>query len=350
MTERTTAPPNALPGTPVLQVRDLVTEFTTDEGRLRAVDGVSFDLHAGQTLAVVGESGSGKSVTSLSVMGLLPARIGKVAEGSIRLDGLDLVGISERRMQRVRGNDIGMIFQEPMTSLTPVYTVGDQISEAILTHRDISRRAARARAVELLEQVGIPEPKLRARAYPHQLSGGMRQRVMIAIALACDPRVLIADEPTTGLDVTIQAQILDLLRRLQKESGMAILFITHDLGVVAEIADRVLVMYAGQMVEEAPVETLFTNPRQPYTIGLLGSTPRPGASALAAGTAPRLRAIPGNIPSPRSLPQGCRFHPRCTHVREGVCTDTVPLLDRVEPDHLVRCARWRDVAKMEAKP
>ena len=347
MTDRA-LPPSAKTA-PVLQVRDLVTEFTTDEGRLRAVDGVSFDLHAGQTLAVVGESGSGKSVTSLSVMGLLPARIGRVAGGSIKLDGQDLVGLSERRMQRVRGNDIGMIFQEPMTSLTPVYTVGDQIAEAILTHRDISRRAARARAVELLEQVGIPEPKLRARAYPHQLSGGMRQRVMIAIALACDPRVLIADEPTTGLDVTIQAQILELLRRLQAETGMAILFITHDLGVVAEIADRVLVMYAGQMVEEAPVEALFAQPRMPYTIGLLGSTPRPGASALAAGAAPRLRAIPGNIPSPRALPQGCRFHPRCTHMREGLCTTAAPPLDSAAPGHQVRCARWRDVATQEAR-
>ncbi len=348
MTDRA-LPPSAKTA-PVLQVRDLVTEFTTDEGRLRAVDGVSFDLHAGQTLAVVGESGSGKSVTSLSVMGLLPARIGRVAGGSIKLDGKDLVGISERRMQRVRGNDIGMIFQEPMTSLTPVYTVGDQIAEAILTHRDISRRAARARAVELLEQVGIPEPKLRARAYPHQLSGGMRQRVMIAIALACDPRVLIADEPTTGLDVTIQAQILELLRRLQAETGMAILFITHDLGVVAEIADRVLVMYAGQMVEEAPVETLFAQPRMPYTIGLLGSTPRPGASALAAETAPRLRAIPGNIPSPGALPKGCRFNPRCPHMREGLCTDAAPPLDSAAPGHQVRCARWRDVATLEEAP
>ncbi len=330
------------PGTPVLEVRDLVTEFTTDEGRLRAVDSVSFALQAGQTLAVVGESGSGKSVTSLSVMGLLPARIGRIASGSIRLDGRELVGLPERAMRRVRGNDIAMIFQEPMTSLTPVYTVGDQIAEAILTHRDIPQRAARARAVELLEQVGIPEPGLRARAYPHQLSGGMRQRVMIAIALSCDPRVLIADEPTTGLDVTIQAQILELLRKLQKETGMAILFITHDLGVVAEIADRVLVMYAGRKVEEAGVEALFASPRMPYTVGLLGSTPRPGASARA-GEAVRLRAIRGNIPSPRNLPQGCPFHPRCDHMREGVCTAALPPLEDSGGGHLVRCARWRDI-------
>ncbi len=331
----------------VLDVRDLVTEFTTDEGRLRAVDGVSFSLQAGQTLAVVGESGSGKSVTSLSVMGLLPARIGRVASGSIRLDGRELTSLPERAMRRVRGDAIGMIFQEPMTSLTPVYTVGDQIAEAILTHRDVSRRTARARAVELLDQVGIPEPGLRARAYPHQLSGGMRQRVMIAIALACDPRVLIADEPTTGLDVTIQAQILELLRDLQKETGMAILFITHDLGVVAEIADRVLVMYAGRKVEEAGVEELFASPRMPYTIGLLGSTPRPGVSAAAPGTARRLRAIPGNIPGPRDLPQGCPFHPRCEHRREGLCTTTVPALEDAGGGHLVRCARWRDVAVRE---
>ncbi|MBK5926426.1 ABC transporter ATP-binding protein [Rhodobaculum claviforme] len=330
------------PGTPVLEVRDLVTEFTTDEGRLRAVDGVSFALHAGQTLAVVGESGSGKSVTSLSVMGLLPARIGRIASGSIRLDGRELTGLPERAMRRVRGDDIAMIFQEPMTSLTPVYTVGDQIAEAILTHRDIGRRAARARAIELLDQVGIPEPALRARAYPHQLSGGMRQRVMIAIALSCDPRVLIADEPTTGLDVTIQAQILDLLRRLQRDSGMAILFITHDLGVVAEIADRVLVMYAGRKVEEAGVEALFATPRMPYTVGLMGSTPRPGASARPG--AARLRAIRGNIPSPRKLPPGCAFHPRCDHMHEGVCTTALPPLEDAGDGHLVRCARWRDIA------
>ena len=331
-------------GKAILEVRDLVTEFTTDEGSQRAVNGVSFSLQAGQTLAVVGESGSGKSVTSLSIMGLLPARIGHITAGSIQLDGRELVGLPERAMRRVRGNEIGMIFQEPMTSLTPVYTVGDQIVEAILSHRNVSRSAARKRAVELLEQVGIPEPKLRARAFPYQLSGGMRQRVMIAIALACNPRVLIADEPTTGLDVTIQAQILDLLRRLQKETGMAILFITHDLGVVAEIADRVLVMYAGHKVEEADVEDLFASPRMPYTIGLLQSTPRPGASALKLGTAPRLRAIRGNIPGPRDLPEGCPFNPRCDHMREGVCTTALPSLEDSGSGHLVRCARWRDVA------
>lgn len=338
---------DASASTTVLDVHDLVTEFTTDEGQQRAVNGVSFSLQAGKTLAVVGESGSGKSVTSLSIMGLLPARIGRVASGSIQLNGRELVGLPERTMRSVRGNEIGMIFQEPMTSLTPVYTVGDQISEAVLTHRNISRSAARARAIELLDQVGIPEPKLRARAYPHQLSGGMRQRVMIAIALACDPRVLIADEPTTGLDVTIQAQILDLLRRLQKETGMAILFITHDLGVVAEVADRVLVMYAGCKVEEADVVELFARPRMPYTIGLLESTPKPGVSAAKPGTASRLRAIRGNIPSPRDLPKGCPFHPRCDHMREGVCTTALPALEDAGGGHLVRCALWRDVAVKE---
>jgi len=329
------------PPAPLLQVRDLRTEFRTDDGILRAVDGVSFTLEAGRTLALVGESGSGKSVTSLSMMRLLPQGIGRVSGGQILLGGRDLAQLPEAEMRRVRGNDIAMIFQEPMTSLTPVYTIGDQIAEAILTHSDIGRRAAARRAVELLDTVGIPDPQARARAYPHQLSGGMRQRVMIAIALSCNPRVLIADEPTTGLDVTIQAQILDLMRRLQRDTGMAILFITHDLGVVAEMADRVLVMYAGRVVEEAGVEALFDRPLMPYTQGLMASVPTLGATA--GGLTPtRLKAIRGNIPSPRDLPAGCAFHPRCDFARPGLCTDTPPPLQDAGAGRRVRCLRWDD--------
>jgi oligopeptide/dipeptide ABC transporter ATP-binding protein len=326
----------------LLEVRELTTEFRTDEGKLRAVDGVSFSLEAGRTLALVGESGSGKSVTSLSVMRLLPTGIGEIIGGEIRIGGRDLVRLREREMQRVRGNDIAMIFQELMTSLTPVYTVGDQIAEAILAHNDLGRSAARRRAVELLETVGIPEPAIRARAYPHQLSGGMRQRVMIAIALSCNPKVLIADEPTTGLDVTIQAQILDLMRRLQKETGMAILFITHDLGVVAEMADRVLVMYAGKVVEEAGVHELFHRPLMPYTHGLMNSIPTLGATASGA-LHPRLKAIRGSIPNARDLPPGCAFHPRCDFALPGVCTDAPPALEDAGGGRRVRCARWREL-------
>jgi oligopeptide/dipeptide ABC transporter ATP-binding protein len=336
-------PPNLPdPSAPLLQVRDLSTEFRTDDGTLRAVDGVSFTLEAGRTLALVGESGSGKSVTSLSMMRLLPQGIGRISGGQILMGGRDLARLPEREMQRIRGNDIAMIFQEPMTSLTPVYTIGDQIAEAILTHTDISRRQARRRAIELLDTVGIPDPEARARAYPHQLSGGMRQRVMIAIALSCNPKVLIADEPTTGLDVTIQAQILDLMRRLQRDTGMAILFITHDLGVVAEMADRVLVMYAGRVVEEAGVQALYDRPMMPYTQGLMASVPTLGATS--GGAAPtRLKAIRGNIPSPRNLPAGCAFHPRCDFARPGLCTDAPPMFEDVDGDRRVRCARWRDL-------
>ena len=323
----------------LLKVEDLQTQFQTDDGIVSAVDGLSFQLEAGRTLALVGESGSGKSVTSLSIMRLLQAGVGRISSGRIMFNGQDLAALSEAEMRRVRGNDIAMVFQEPMTSLTPIYTVGDQIAEAIMTHNTISRRAAGLRAVELLETVGIPEAATRARAYPHQLSGGMRQRVMIAIALSCNPKVLIADEPTTGLDVTIQAQILDLMRKLQKDTGMAILFITHDLGVVAEMADRVLVMYAGRAVEQAPADQLFRQPRMPYTQGLMASIPRLGAT-VDGGAHPRLKAIRGNIPSPRNLPQGCAFHPRCDHARPGICTEAMPALEDTGQGHLVRCARW----------
>lgn len=350
MSQEAAAPSMSVPGTTkapepatVLEVHDLQTQFRTDDGLVRAVDGVSFRLDAGRTLALVGESGSGKSVTSLSVMRLLQPGVGEIAGGRILMGGQDLARLPEARMRHVRGNDIAMIFQEPMTSLTPVYTIGDQIAEAILVHTAIGKRAARRRAVELLDTVGIPEPHVRARAYPHQLSGGMRQRVMIAIALSCNPKVLIADEPTTGLDVTIQAQILDLMRRLQRDTGMAILFITHDLGVVAEMADRVMVMYAGRVVEEAPVHELFEHPRMPYTRGLMNSVPQPGVTRSGIAH-PRLQAIRGNIPSPRNLPRGCAFHPRCDHAVDGPCTETLPPLESVAADHRVRCARWRDLA------
>ena len=327
----------------VLEVIDLETHFHTDDGIVRAVNGVSFKLEPGKTLAVVGESGSGKSVASLSVMRLVQEPAGRIVGGKILMNGMDLARIPNRQMRKVRGNEIAMIFQEPMNSLTPVYTSGHQIAEAIRTHNDISKKAAWNRAIEFLELVGIPEPRARALAYPHQLSGGMRQRVMIAIALSCHPRILIADEPTTGLDVTIQAQILDLMRRLQKETGMAILFITHDLGVVAEMADRVLVMYAGRTVEEASVRDLFRDPKMPYTSGLLSSIPRLGAWTSEGARFPaRLQAIRGNVPSLQDLPSGCSFSPRCDFALPDICTGKLPELEDSGNGHLVRCARWRE--------
>jgi ABC-type dipeptide/oligopeptide/nickel transport system ATPase component len=261
---------------PVLEVRDLRTHFVTDDGVVKAVDGVSFDVKAGETLGIVGESGCGKSVTSLSILRLIPNPPGRIAGGEILFKGVNLLGLSDPEMRKIRGNDISMIFQEPMTSLNPVYTCGEQIMEAVMLHQKVGRAEARTRAIEMLHLVGIPSPEQRVDEYPHQLSGGMRQRVMIAMALSCQPEVLIADEPTTALDVTIQAQILELLNRLQEEMGMAILLITHDLGVVAETCDRVAVMYAGHIVEYAGVEEIFEQPRMPYTTGLLGSIPKLG--------------------------------------------------------------------------
>ena len=330
----------ALPDDPILDVRNLQTHFRSEKGPVRAVDGVSFNVRRGETLAVVGESGSGKSVTSLSIMRLIPPRAGGIAGGQILFQGRDLAAISEREMRAVRGNDISMVFQEPMTSLTPVHTVGRQIAEAIRVHENVSRSASNVRAVEMLDLVGIPEPRRRADAYPHQLSGGMRQRVMIAIALACRPKLLIADEPTTGLDVTVQAQILDLMRRLQSELGMAILFITHDLGVVAEMADRVVVMYAGRAVEEANVRDIFRRPRMPYTLGLMNSIPRVDRSLDRQH---RLVPIPGNVPGAHALPKGCTFHPRCAYVRSPDCTESIPALVDSGEGHMVRCARWEDI-------
>ncbi|WP_298370325.1 ABC transporter ATP-binding protein [Azospirillum sp.] len=327
-----------------LDIRNLQTHFATDRGVSKAVDGVSFTVRRNETLAVVGESGSGKSVTSLSAMRLIQSPPGRIAGGEIlfrRRDGSvhDLAKAPEKLMRSIRGNEIGMIFQEPMTSLNPVYTVGDQIGETLRLHQKLDRPAARAAALAMLKTVGIPAADRRIDEYPHQMSGGMRQRVMIAMALACRPTLLIADEPTTALDVTIQAQILDLMRRLQAETGTAILFITHNLGVVAEIAHRVAVMYAGRVVEEGDVRALFKNPKHPYTRGLLACMPHLGQGK---GESARLEAIPGNVPSPTARPSGCTFAPRCAHA-EPACAAAEPALEQVEPGHAARCRRWKDI-------
>ena len=324
---------------PLLEVRDLRTSFRR-AGRdpLVAVDGVSFTVGRGETVALVGESGSGKSVTALSVLRLLPRRVGRISGGSVTLDGRELTTLSEEEMRAVRGKEIGMIFQEPMTSLNPVHTVGAQIVEMLVEHEDVSSAEARTHTVGLLETVGISEPGRRADSYPHEMSGGMRQRAIIAMALACNPSVLIADEPTTALDVTIQAQILDLMVELQERLGMAILFITHDLGVVAQMAQRVVVLYAGQVVERGPVGEIFARPRMPYTAGLIASIPRLGH----AGGGQRLRTIPGSVPSIAERPDGCRFATRCGHV-EPACREALPPLEPVSDHHHVRCRRWREL-------
>ncbi len=316
--------------TPVLEVRDLTVEFPTDRGRLRPVDGVSFGVSAGRTLAVVGESGCGKSVTALSIMGLLPpgARIG----GSMRFLGREIATLTPEEWRAKRGRDMAMIFQEPMTSLNPAFTAGEQIAEALRLHQRISGAAAMKRAVEMLDLVRIPEAARRARQYPHQLSGGMRQRVMIAMALACRPKLLIADEPTTALDVTVQAQILALLDELKRETGTAVVLITHDLGVVADHADDVVVMYAGRVAERAPAAMLFERPEHPYTVGLLGAAPR------LEGGATRLASIEGTVPDLRHPPTGCRFHTRCPFVTDR-CIAAQPPLGEVAPGH--RSACWR---------
>ena len=319
---------------PLLEVEGLKTHFFTRDGVVRAVDGVSFSVHAGETLAIVGESGCGKSVTSLSILRLIASPPGRTVAGSIRFEGRELLALPEPDMRKVRGNDISMIFQEPMTSLNPVLTIGRQIAEALVLHRGLARAAANARAVEMLAVVNIPEPARRVREYPHQLSGGMRQRVMIAMALACSPKLLIADEPTTALDVTIQAQILDLMRALKEKTGAAIVLITHDLGVVAEMAQRVVVMYAGRKVEEAPVAELFARPRHPYTQGLLRSIPRLGATL--AGKRNRLEEIRGMVPSMREAIPGCVFAPRCAYATERCRTEYPPLEQKAE-GHVVAC-------------
>ena len=328
--------------TPLLRVRDLVATFRTDGGVVRAVDQVSFDIPRGKTVALVGESGCGKSATALSILRLIASPPGRIESGAVELDGRDLLRLSEREMRDVRGNLISMIFQEPMTSLNPVYTVGSQITEAILLHQRQPRRRARQRAIDLLGLVGIPEPGTNVDAYPHQLSGGQRQRVMIAMALACEPTLLLADEPTTALDVTIQAQILGLLRELQERLAMSILLITHDLGLVAENAQSVLVMYAGRIVENAPVGELFAKPKHPYTRGLLDSIPRPRSSAHGVRPA-RLRTIEGIIPDMRSLPPGCRFADRCS-LRVEMCTREEPSLGEVASGRFSRCWRASEVS------
>jgi peptide/nickel transport system ATP-binding protein len=320
---------------PLLEVRGLKTRFSLEEGSVLAVDDVSFSLPPGGTLGVVGESGCGKSVTALSVMRLVPDPPGRVVGGEIRFKGRDLLALSEEEMRRIRGNHISMVFQEPMTSLNPVYTVGEQIGEAVRLHQGLDRKRARERAVEMLRQVGIPAPEQRVDAYPHQLSGGMRQRVMIAMALACNPELVIADEPTTALDVTIQAQILDLLQRLQAERGMAVMLITHDLGVVAESCDAVVVMYAGRVVERAPVRALFSRPAHPYTAGLLRSIPS-FQDARGGGERKRLKTIPGMVPSLRNLPAGCRFRDRCERALD-VCARVDPPLELKRDGQFAAC-------------
>ena len=319
--------------TPLLEVKGLRTEFRSGGSSFAAVDGISFSLAPGETLGIVGESGCGKSVTSLSIMRLVPNPPGRITAGEIKLEGRNLLDLPEGDMRAIRGDDIAMIFQEPMTSLNPVQTVGNQIIEAVQLHRSLSAAAARARALEMLQLVKIPSPETRLDEYPHQLSGGMRQRVMIAMALACDPKLLIADEPTTALDVTIQAQILDLLRDLRERTGAAIMLITHDLGVVADLAHRVIVMYAGRIVEEAPVGLLFADPQHPYTLGLLGSIPRLGSDGDE-----RLTAIEGVVPNPYALPSGCRFSPRCALADEK-CRAEQPALREIAPGHRAAC--WK---------
>jgi oligopeptide/dipeptide ABC transporter ATP-binding protein len=318
----------------LIDVRDLKTYFYTSEGVARAVDGVSWSLGRGQTLALVGESGCGKSVTALSIMRLVPDPPGRIVGGQVVFEGRDLLLLGDREMRRIRGNRIAMVFQEPMTSLNPVYTIGDQIIEAIEIHQQLHGQEARARAIEMLKQVGIPAAEQRVDEYPHQMSGGMRQRVMIAMALSCNPAMLIADEPTTALDVTIQAQILDLLRSLQARNNMAILLITHDLGVVAEMADEVCVMYASKIVEHTDVGELFSRPLHPYTQGLFRSMPRLGQ------TKGRLDVIPGNVPNPLEFPSGCKFHPRCPlGCHDETCRTREPELREIRPGHWVAC--WK---------
>ena len=326
------------PGKALLEVNNLVTAFTTEAGVIRAVDDVSFAVAPGQTLGIVGESGCGKSVTSLSIMRLLPKPAGHIVSGQVLLDGQDLLQLSPAEMRDVRGNRISMIFQEPMTALNPVHPVGKQIAEAFTLHQpELDTAKVRQETIELLRKVGIPAPEQRLTEYPHQLSGGMRQRIMIAIALACKPDVLIADEPTTALDVTIQAQILDLMQALQEESGMAMIFITHDLGVIAEICDDVVVMYAGKVAERASVYELFEDPKHPYTKGLLAAIPQ-------LDTPPKqpLSTIEGSVPDLLSLPVGCRFQNRCDYVQPR-CQDAPPPLESVNETHRISCYRWKEI-------
>jgi len=320
---------------PLLEVRDLSIHFFTEEGVIQAVENVNFEIYPGEILGLVGESGCGKSVTGLSLLRLIPIPPGRIVSGDILFDGRRLLPLEEKEMERVRGNDISMIFQEPMTSLNPVFTIGDQIMEAILLHQGSDKTEARRRAIEMLDRVKMPSPEKRIDSYPHQLSGGMRQRVMIAMALSCQPKLLIADEPTTALDVTIQAQVLQLLKEIQREMGMSVMLITHDLGVVSEIADRVAVMYAGRIFEYGPIEAIFGKMRNPYTRGLMTSIPQ------LTEKKDRLNAIPGQVPDPMDLPMGCKFHPRCYLMIEE-CKKEEPPLFQVNGDHFSRCIRWKE--------
>jgi len=320
---------------PLLEVRSLSTHFFTEEGVVRAVENVSFEIYPGEILGLVGESGCGKSVTGLSILKLIPTPPGQIVSGELFFDGKDLLKFEEREMEKVRGNEISMIFQEPMTSLNPVFTIGDQIMEAILLHQGVDKAEAKRRAIEMLDRVRIPSPEKRIDSYPHQLSGGMRQRAMIAMALSCQPKLLIADEPTTALDVTIQAQVLQLLKEIQREMGMAVMLITHDLGVVSEIADRVAVMYAGRIFEYGPIEAVFGKIGNPYTKGLMSSIPQLDERKK------RLHAIPGQVPNPMDLPVGCKFHPRC-YLMVNECKEEEPALFQVNGDHFSRCIRWQE--------
>ncbi|HBT18305.1 MAG TPA: peptide ABC transporter ATP-binding protein [Firmicutes bacterium] len=318
----------------LLEIKNLKTVFHTYDGDIKAVDGVDLTIHRGEIVGIVGESGCGKSVTSLSIMRLIPSPPGEIRADKMALNGKNLLDLSEEELYKIRGNEISMIFQEPMTSLNPVYTVGSQIMEALILHQSMDERTARKKAIAMLDLVQIPSPHKRVDDYPHQLSGGMRQRVMIAMALACHPALLIADEPTTALDVTIQAQILDLLRQLQQELGMAIMLITHDLGVIAELVKKVVVMYAGVVVEKADVKRIFSKPKHPYTQGLLTSMPRLDLDQE------KLNVIPGIVPNPLNLPSGCRFHTRCSHCLEICQSEEPPLI--IDHDHEVRCWLFRE--------
>ena len=327
---------------PILQLENLVTEFDTDEGRVRAVDDVSFSVNAGETLGIVGESGCGKSVTAQSIMRLLPQPMGQIVSGHIRFQGHDLASVSLEQMRTIRGAQIGMVFQEPMTALNPVHTIGRQLAEVLLLHKKISKREALRQSVEMLDKVGIPAPDIRLGEYPHQLSGGMRQRVVIAMALACQPKLLIADEPTTALDVTIQAQILELIKDLQRDMGMAVILITHDLGVIAETSQQVVVMYAGKVAEQGSVYDVFDHPTHPYTRGLLASIPRLNTTPKSA-----LTVIPGMVPGLLDLPAGCRFANRC-HYCVDSCTVASPPPEQVGVGHSVSCYRWHDLPEVPA--
>ena len=321
-------------GTPLLEIKDLKTYFNTDEGIARAVDGMDLTIGRGKTLGVIGESGCGKSVSALSVMQLIPQPPGRIVQGEIRFKGVDLLKKTKTEMRKIRGDEIAMIFQEPMTSLNPVFTIGNQISEPIIQHQNLDKATAREKAIESLKHVGIPSPEKRIDEYPHQMSGGMRQRVMIAMALACEPDLLIADEPTTALDVTIQAQILELIRRIKDDFGMSVMMITHDLGVVAEVAEDVVVAYAGKAVEYANVVTIFKQPKHPYTQALYNSIPR-----ITDTRKRRLEVIRGTVPNPLNFPPGCRFHPRCNYAQD-FCRTEEPGLEIVGEGHKVRCFKY----------